>query len=65
MISDFDSSGIQKVRTEEAAANMILLGAHFKHDTTPMLLSHDPTCLLKYKETVSWWMYKTSVCPMN
>lgn len=34
----FESLGIQKVRTVEAAANIALRGAHFKHDGTPIWL---------------------------
>ena len=36
--------GIQKVRTLEAATNIALRGAHFKHEATPMWLFHRATC---------------------
>jgi len=32
----FEMSGIQNVRTVEAATNMARRGAHFKHDAMPM-----------------------------
>lgn len=41
------SLGIQKVRTVEAATNIALRGAHFRHDATPMLFSHLATCFFR------------------
>jgi hypothetical protein len=41
---DFELSGIQNVRTVDAATNMALRGAHFKHDATPMWLFQHATC---------------------
>ena len=44
---NLELSGIQNVRTVDAATNMALRGAHFKHDATPMWLFQLATCKLK------------------
>lgn len=41
---NFELSGIQKVTTVDAATNMALRGAHFKHAATPMWLFQNATC---------------------
>lgn len=42
--SAFEVLGIQNVRTLDAATNMALRGAHFKHEGTPIWLVQLATC---------------------